>query len=402
MGLKIKSISLASLIMIGLATITYAAWEGPTEVVSGGWGTENGQFGINYGDSIDQFPNMIVISTTRRILIGDSINKRIQVFNSDGTFSNLITPKDLPASYAAVVQWPLNLFICGDSNIYTSVSEYAQRYSISGELQNFTTIKAGIVFIDQQCNFYTYNPSTKAYSLYSPTGQLIKTSTTRPLELGQVKLEKRSQLRYKITLTYPDKVYGLSSDREFVKYVRTSNDKVYGVNPGGAWRFNQCGKLEGFLLMPEGQQDEIPGQGPEEPQVYVHSEYGEPVVAPNGDIYTWNYTPDAYKILKWTWVDDPNVPTGPDAPSGLTVTPSTTGLYLAWTASAQDPGCVTGYEVARATTSGGVFSTVGTVDKGVIKYNDTSAEVGTMYYYKVRAKAGSEYSPYTAEVSGKR
>lgn len=96
------------------------------------------------------------------------------------------------------------------------------------------------------------------------------------------------------------------------------------------------------------------------------------------------------------------MPSGPDAPTGLTLMPSTTGLYLTWTASAQDPGCVTGYEVSRATTSGGVFSAVATVNAGVLKYNDTSANAGTMYYYKVRAVAGSEYSPFTAEVSGKR
>lgn len=66
------------------------------------------------------------------------------------------------------------------------------------------------------------------------------------------------------------------------------------------------------------------------------------------------------------------------------------------------PGCVTGYEVARATTSGGVFSTIATVEKGVIKYNDTMANVGTTYFYKVRAKAGTELSPYTNDVSGKR
>jgi len=38
----------------------------------------------------------------------------------------------------------------------------------------------------------------------------------------------------------------------------------------------------------------------------------------------------------------------------------------------------------------------------VVKYNDTTAEAGTTYYYKIRVVAGSEYSPYTTEVSGKR
>ena len=102
------------------------------------------------------------------------------------------------------------------------------------------------------------------------------------------------------------------------------------------------------------------------------------------------------------WVDDPNVPTGPDAPTNLTVKPSINGLYLTWTSSPNDPGCVTGYEISRATTAGGIYSIVTTVDKGGVKYNDMTAAAGTTYYYKIRAVSGTEYSPYTSEVSGKR
>ena len=131
-------------------------------------------------------------------------------------------------------------------------------------------------------------------------------------------------------------------------------------------------------------------------------EYGPPVISPNGDVYTWKRTPDKYSILKWQWQDDPNVPAGPDAPTGLTVMPSTSGIYLTWTASPQDPGCVTGYEIARATSAGGVFSTVATIGKGVLKYNDTTVETGITYYYKVRALAGTDSSAYTSEMSGKR
>ncbi len=398
MGLKIK-IPILLLFLFTFLETGYASWTGPVELLSGTWGSNPGQFGIKYGDTGDSFPNAICISSGN-IVIADENNSRVQTFKPEGSRIAAFGPQNIPESEGWKLGWPLRLG-CLSNSVYTEFDKYTQIYSMTGSLiKSWDNLQGGLSVILQDDNFVT--ETSTAFYFYSPTGQLIKTSTTRPLELGQVKLEKRSQTRYKITLTYPDKVYGLSSDREFVKYVRTSNDKVYGVNPGGAWRFNQCGKLEGFLLMPEGQQDEIPGQGPEEPQVYVHSEYGEPVVAPNGDIYTWNYTPDAYKILKWTWVDDPNVPTGPDAPGGLAVTPSINGLYLTWTASPNDPGCVTGYEIARATTSGGVFSTVGTVEKGVVKYNDTTATAGTTYYYKVRAVAGTEFSPYTAEASGKR
>ena len=63
---------------------------------------------------------------------------------------------------------------------------------------------------------------------------------------------------------------------------------------------------------------------------------------------------------------------------------------------------MTGYEISRATTSGGLFSSIGTVNAGMLKFNDATASAGTTYYYKLRAMAGSEYSLYTSEASGKR
>ena len=67
-----------------------------------------------------------------------------------------------------------------------------------------------------------------------------------------------------------------------------------------------------------------------------------------------------------------------------------------------DPGCVTAYEIYRANTAGGLYTTLGTVNKGVFNYNDATVEAATTYYYKIRAKSGSDYSPYTSEVSGRR
>jgi hypothetical protein len=59
-------------------------------------------------------------------------------------------------------------------------------------------------------------------------------------------------------------------------------------------------------------------------------------------------------------------------------------------------------EISRSDTSGGTLSGIATVDKGVLNYNDTTAVVGTTYYYKLRAKSGNDSSVYTNEVSGKR
>ncbi len=107
-------------------------------------------------------------------------------------------------------------------------------------------------------------------------------------------------------------------------------------------------------------------------------------------------------IIQLLWVDEPGGDYGPDAPTGLTVTPSTNGLYLAWKPSPQDPGCVTGYELSRSTSTGGVYSVLTTVDKGVGNFNDTTALEGTTYFYKIRAKSGNDFSPYTPEASAKR
>ena len=320
MGLMIKSIiGVFFFMIVSFSTIIYAAWEGPTEVVSGGWGTENGQFGISYQDTADLFPNMIVINSSGKILIGDSLNKRIQVFNADGTFSNIITPKGFPASYPPVIQWPLNLFICGDSNIYTSRNEYDQIYSISGELnQNFTTITAGIVFIDQrQCNFYTYNPSTKTYSLYSPTGQLIRTTTERPLELGKVS-GKKSATGYTYTVQYPDitnpntvKTYTVSVVEDIREFKRDSNGNIYGIATAEGkytndivYRYDINGNFTGKMQIPETQYNRIPIDEPTHPIGYTKeliAEYGSAVISPTGDVYTWKRTPDRYSIIKWTW-----------------------------------------------------------------------------------------------------
>jgi large repetitive protein len=77
-------------------------------------------------------------------------------------------------------------------------------------------------------------------------------------------------------------------------------------------------------------------------------------------------------------------------------------ISITWEVSPQDPGCVTGYEIARSTTAGSGYTAVGTVEKSVLKYEDTTAAAGTTYYYKVRAKGGDGYSEYSNEASGKR
>ena len=92
----------------------------------------------------------------------------------------------------------------------------------------------------------------------------------------------------------------------------------------------------------------------------------------------------------------------PEAPTGLKVTISGKGFLLTWKASANDPGIVTGYEIARATFASGPFETIAKVDKGVLTYHDSTAQPEIIYFYKVRAMAGKEYSPYSDMVTAER
>ena len=121
-------------------------------------------------------------------------------------------------------------------------------------------------------------------------------------------------------------------------------------------------------------------------EVRIDEDYGVPVFAPNGDVYTWKRTPGAYSILKWTWVDDPNVNPGPDKPSEFQALLSESGVTLTWTASPQDPGCVTGYDIERGASATGSFTNLTTVPTGATyNYNDKNATAGQTWYYRVRA-----------------
>jgi titin len=86
--------------------------------------------------------------------------------------------------------------------------------------------------------------------------------------------------------------------------------------------------------------------------------------------------------------------TAPAAPTGLTTTPGNAQVSLAWSASTG----ATGYNVKRATTSGGTYTTIVT---GVTatSYTDTGVTNGTTYYYVVAAVNASGESPNSAQAS---
>ncbi len=86
--------------------------------------------------------------------------------------------------------------------------------------------------------------------------------------------------------------------------------------------------------------------------------------------------------------------TTPAAPGGVTATPGNGQVALTWSASTG----ATGYNVLRATSPGGSYTTVAT---GVVNthYTDTGLANGTTYYYVVAATNGSGSSANSTQVN---
>ncbi len=92
----------------------------------------------------------------------------------------------------------------------------------------------------------------------------------------------------------------------------------------------------------------------------------------------------------------------PGAPTALKLVIIPNGFRLTWNVSPQDPGIVTGYEIVRSDRASGPWDRVGSVNKGVSEYIDTTAAKEVIYYYKVAAEAGDRYSPDSNTVTGER
>jgi fibronectin type 3 domain-containing protein len=83
----------------------------------------------------------------------------------------------------------------------------------------------------------------------------------------------------------------------------------------------------------------------------------------------------------------------PAAPTGLTATPGNAQVALTWTASAG----ATGYNVKRATVSGGPYAVVASPASN--SFTDTGLTNGTTYYYVVSAVNGGGESVDSAQVN---
>jgi hypothetical protein len=89
-------------------------------------------------------------------------------------------------------------------------------------------------------------------------------------------------------------------------------------------------------------------------------------------------------------------------PSQLRLFITENGFQLTWKPSPQDPGRVTGYEIVRSGEFTGPYERLAVVKEGVHQYLDTSAAPDVVYFFKVRAMAGDEYSHFSNIAGGER
>ena len=388
-----------------------AYFVGPAVIIQGQWGSGDENFSAGTEDD----PAFVIlrVDETDSLIIGDGGNLRVKIYGSSGVWKKNFSYKNI----SPLGSWPDNLQVKAGVGIF-SFYEKLQKYDYEGNLLWSALSGAGNYWVANDGGIWL-EKDQKSYFKYSSAGQLEKTYTSRPLELGLIEIKKLKDGQFQFRAQYPDRVYTVTTPVQMpIQVVRDSFNNLFIAqrivnviqNDGleefkrhySVYRYNACGKETGKIDLPE-DISQVIGQDTTVGVIRQSlAAYDVPVISSKGNIYSSKSTPSDYSVLKWTWVDDPNVTSGPDAPTSLTVAASIDGIYLSWKASPQDPGCVTSYEIYRATSAGGVVSMIGTVIAGQLKYNDTTGTAGTMYYYKIRAMSGSDPSVYTSEVSGKR
>lgn len=87
-------------------------------------------------------------------------------------------------------------------------------------------------------------------------------------------------------------------------------------------------------------------------------------------------------------------PAAPTTPAAAALTFNR--IHVSWTDASNNEKA---FEVARALTGNGVFSTVGTIAANGNSFTDSGLAAAKTYYYKIRAIGNSNESPYSAQVS---
>jgi len=81
--LSLAPVSLLFLLVFSIST-AHAAWSGPTEIITGGWGAGKGQFGMRSEGGFSVMPSIEAITPEKHVIISDPVNRKQMVFDSKG------------------------------------------------------------------------------------------------------------------------------------------------------------------------------------------------------------------------------------------------------------------------------------------------------------------------------
>ena len=284
---KIKDIIIQLVIVSAFPALVFAAWQGPLDILSGTWGKGAGKFGPVLGNLCYCY---FAVDKDGMILIHDGKNKRIAVYDATGKLNNYIyKPAVLPALDSLGI-WPEGGFVLySGGNSLAIDCEYEKTKFGKKPLKTcFVNYNGDILGKIDSCEIFPnatgyVGKKNNIFTSYDPSGKIIKTNI-----LWAPEMRDASKNLY---------VIQESSDTD------TNNNSIttYQIT-----RYNQCSKQVATLALPKSLYALMPldSDDPAPPVV----EFGSPVLAPNGDVYTWKRTPENKSIVKWTWVDDPNTP----------------------------------------------------------------------------------------------
>ena len=383
----------------------YAEWGSPVVVVNGGWGTADSEFDLSIGDSVIKFPLVTDVSSAGEIAITDERNGRVKIYRSDGNLKNLLVP---PVSNPRLKTY-IPFFI--GSNVTIATSSYFF-YSATGNLIVERQRADGRYFsydsIGESWFLTRKKDANKFWLEYSPTGELLNMYTEKPLVMGRyskdIVLYAGDKLQQTI-IDYPGVTWVRVDENDRCTeydYIRDGSSNVYCKLEKSLKRFNACGRVVSEFTMPEDDLVEQDVGNLAEPIVtQINALYGDIVLADNGDVYTSRSATSGYQAVRFSWQASANDRNdGPFAPEGLAAQVNGSDVTLTWDLSPHDAGCVSGYEVGRATTAGGSYTALATVAQSASTHTDSTAQAGTTYYYAVRATSSINVSsPYSNEAS---
>ena len=315
--------SILLIIILFVPVHVFAGWSPQEEIISGTWGSESLQFGLESGDTVtyDGFPGFFDISDDGWIVISDGVNGRFKLYGETGSFIRNITPPVAnPREWVIEPKFVMAniVLILNKYYFFASTGEVITAVDGPGKI-GFWGGREAKLYVEQR------RPISQ-WLIYSPTGELLQTSSTRPLELGKVTVKRQSESMWNYEVEYPEGIYIYEGGEHMIKedgiarinqnlIIQNRRDKVYAykvreeitVAEGEKQKYRldkvaEWVKPENQGAPPDIDISTIP-PGVELPRGIIIAQYGEAVIGPDGSIYTWMRSETHYKILKWKWVE---------------------------------------------------------------------------------------------------